>query len=1040
MIPIPAPWRRSIIRCVTLAATFLAGNSLSAADFVVTNTNNAGAGSLRDAILAANGAGAGSHQILINTSGTINLSNALPGITNTVDIRGPGAGSLTVSGNNATRVFFVDAPNVNVGIHQLSVANGRATGGAGGTGGGGGGLGAGGGIFVNQGNLTLTGVNFLNNQAIGGAGGSSGFDAGGGGGLNGNGGAGQSGGGGGGGLNGNGGSGSGFSLEAAGGGGGGSTGNGADGTSMGGGGGGGTVGNGMVTTGGMNNGGNGGGFGNGTSGGPGGGGGGGAGQSFEGSVTGNGGNGGSQGGGGGAGLGGNGGNGGDLGGGGGGAPPGGPSRDQESVSGPGTPGGNGGFGGGGGASGIGNQNQTAPGGNGGFGGGGGGGGGSTLPGQPGAGGAGGEFGGNGGSGSPDDVATGGGGGGGSLGGAIFVRNGSTITMLDVTINGSALTPGLGGAGDFGAQNGMNGRASGIGIFLDQANLTFNQATSNFLNNEISGSGGVIHNGPGRTIFTAANNYTGPTIINGGELIINGSITSQVTINGGLLGGTGSTGGVTSNAGGIIAPGNSIGTLTINGTYTANAGSIYQVEINSAGASDLIRVNSNANLQGGLVQVLPEAGSYAAGTTYTIVSTTGGVTGQYSAVTDPNLSGLRAVLLYTPTDVLLQLRGGQLGSHCTTFNQTSVAGAFNRHQVFGPDATNVLQTLDSLQGPALCNALNQIAGDGYGSLFNAVVDRESMFLRMVATRLRTPLEILPTQNLIRGQMPEEGECNAVACEPVLKGWFTPYGMYGDVQNDGNAAAYNYNLTGFGFGLDYLFDPTAIVGLAGSVEYLGLDTTGANSRNAINSYHLGIYGRKSAGGSWVSGIGAVSFDEYRAHRSLQFGGINRIANSNFSGMTASGYAEAGTTVDMFSIPFQPYAALQYVHARRNGFQESGAGALNIISAADGADSLRSILGVRTVCDYSLGGYHFQPEFRVAWVHEFLNAGFGFTSMLVGLPGTTFPIQGVNQQRDFAQLGVGTAVKISDSLSLNWHYDLFLGSRTIAHSGIANFLFTW
>jgi hypothetical protein len=58
--------------------------------------------------------------------GTIALGNEIP-ITAALAIDGPGANQITVSGDNATRVFRVTGGTV-VTIENLTIANGRATG------------------------------------------------------------------------------------------------------------------------------------------------------------------------------------------------------------------------------------------------------------------------------------------------------------------------------------------------------------------------------------------------------------------------------------------------------------------------------------------------------------------------------------------------------------------------------------------------------------------------------------------------------------------------------------------------------------------------------------------------------------------------------------------------------------------------------------------------------------------------------------------------------------------------------------------------
>ena len=80
-----------------------------------------------------------------------------------------------------------------------------------------------------------------------------------------------------------------------------------------------------------------------------------------------------------------------------------------------------------------------------------------------------------------------------------------------------------------------------------------------------------------------------TTVNGGTLIVNGSIVAPVTVNsGGTLGGTGTIANtVTVNSGGTIAPGTSPGILN-TGTLTLTAGSTLTVEINGTDGGRAIR--------------------------------------------------------------------------------------------------------------------------------------------------------------------------------------------------------------------------------------------------------------------------------------------------------------------------------------------------------------------------------------------------------------------------------------------------------------------
>src|SRR5262249_40692065 len=56
--------------------------------------------------------------------GTITLTSGELAITNSLDIEGPGAAQITVSGNNSSRVFDI-RPGVNVTLAGLTISNGQ---------------------------------------------------------------------------------------------------------------------------------------------------------------------------------------------------------------------------------------------------------------------------------------------------------------------------------------------------------------------------------------------------------------------------------------------------------------------------------------------------------------------------------------------------------------------------------------------------------------------------------------------------------------------------------------------------------------------------------------------------------------------------------------------------------------------------------------------------------------------------------------------------------------------------------------------------
>ncbi|MEH2084533.1 MAG: Calx-beta domain-containing protein [Nostoc sp.] len=98
--------------------------------YIVTNTNDSGAGSLRQAIINANN-DPGIETILFDTTGifgdatpdTITLTSGELNVTEGVIIQGTRANKLTISGNNTSRVFYATA---SLSIDGLKITGGNA--------------------------------------------------------------------------------------------------------------------------------------------------------------------------------------------------------------------------------------------------------------------------------------------------------------------------------------------------------------------------------------------------------------------------------------------------------------------------------------------------------------------------------------------------------------------------------------------------------------------------------------------------------------------------------------------------------------------------------------------------------------------------------------------------------------------------------------------------------------------------------------------------------------------------------------------------
>jgi len=175
-----------------------------------------------------------------------------------------------------------------------------------------------------------------------------------------------------------------------------------------------------------------------------------------------------------------------------------------------------------------------------------------------------------------------------------------------TINGGLLQIGNGGT---------SGTLGSGTVTLGSA-LVLNLAGTYTAANYITGAGGITNVGPGTVTLSGTNNdYSGPTFIQNGTLLVNGGLLNSPVeaASGATLGGSGIIyTPVTLDAGSTLAPGTaSVGILTVSNNLTFAGNLFFKLKKNQSQSNDLVVVSgvlSNGgtgtltftNLGGGLV--------------------------------------------------------------------------------------------------------------------------------------------------------------------------------------------------------------------------------------------------------------------------------------------------------------------------------------------------------------------------------------------------------------------------------------------------------
>ena len=241
----------------------------------------------------------------------------------------------------------------------------------------------------------------------------------------------------------------------------------------------------------------------------------------------------------------------------------------------------------------------------------------------------------------------------------------------------------------------------VGSFVNNGSLIFARSDTFTFSRTIAGIGNVIQDGPGTTILSGVNTYSGGTVIELGTLLVD---------NPQALG----TGNVTVNGGTLAADPQPI---NVKGNYTQNAGGTLQLNVagGDPGQYDTLNVGGNATL-GGTLKLISLGFQPKAGDQLTLVTTGGSVSGRFAQFVNPFPIAPEftfAGLVYEPDAVLLEFRTA--ASFALTPNQLAAASLIDAVHL-EPSAANLMSFLSAQPFANLPNAFQQISPDGLTAFY------------------------------------------------------------------------------------------------------------------------------------------------------------------------------------------------------------------------------------------------------------------------------------------------------------------------------------
>ena len=695
--------------------------------------------------------------------------------------------------------------------------------------------------------------------------------------------------------------------------------------------------------------------------------------------------------------------------------------------------------------------------------------------------------------------------------------------------GTGLTePTLGAAGAAGTIDAQTAIALRGGLF--RSYVYFNHTDGNYVfSNKMSGEGEVINtaghttlNGDltglqanvtargGKLIIASDINTQKEDDIfeiqtlsaeNGGTLILNATAGSDVNNGqgyssaasikaGGTLGGNGTLGQTEILSGGHISPGDgNIGTLTLKRYLNFIGESFYDVDIAGDGRSDQLLVAGKTTISDqAKVQVtaLDPQTSYKTGQSYRILTSDGGIDGQFASAVSKS-AFLDVALNHSANAVDLTIAQKDTGGEnpggenpggenpggenpggenpggenpggenpggenpggenpggenpggenpgsgkpgifqtvAESGNQWNTAGALSTLAQSGPSLA-LYNSLLLLSAPEAREAFNQLSGEVYPSMQSNLIAGSTQLFNVLNQRMLRLFDndSLPIPPLAMSLVqPAQAQNSGV--------WGQTFSSWGKNSGNGNVGKLDGNTTGFLLGADRkLADHNVRIGGYFGYSRGDYDVDSRRSKADTDNYHLGLYAAGQQDAFSLRGALGYTWHKIEGKRNVDFSGFSDRLKSDYDANSLLAFTEAGYRFGQPEMNVEPFINLSYIRLHTDSFQEAG-GAAALSVRNETMNTFYSTLGVRGVTELpknvSLYG-------SLGWQHAY---GDKNTSSRMAFAGSdAFVTQGQAVDDNVMVGDIGVSVKLSHAATLDVGYQGQFGADTRVNSVNAN-----
>jgi len=231
----------------------------------------------------------------------------------------------------------------------------------------------------------------------------------------------------------------------------------------------------------------------------------------------------------------------------------------------------------------------------------------------------------------------------------------------------------------------------------------------------------------------------------------------------------------------------------------------------------------------------------------------------------------------------------------------------------------------------------------------------------------------------------------------------------------------------------------VGLAGGYSHLNLDFAqnidvdggGVEADNYNISAYLTFY----SGDFYVDGIFTYGWSDYEIDRKINVALTNSnlfVSRDTFAtpeGEQFNASLSSGYNFHTGGLTYGPYVRVTYLNANIDGYDEQGAGGLNLRVDDQDVDSLESIVGGQISYAFSQTFAVIVPHVRVEWHHEYFDSSREFNvSYANASNNASLTLKSDRLDGDYFNVGAGVSANFKQGLQGFLDYETVLELKNV------------